>query len=62
MLRGLDNTGEKANFTITTNEDYGKTLIYLWKYKNSTVADSEPTTPIKYGRNQIKFSLYFQEE
>jgi len=61
MARGLG-TGQIVNFTITTYEDYDKTLISLLMYKNSIVADSEPKKPIKHGWNEIKFSFYIQEE
>ena len=31
-------------------------------YKNSIAADSEPTKPFKYGRNEIKFSFSFKKK
>jgi hypothetical protein len=48
MAIGFD-TGGIISFATTTYEDYDETLICLWLYKNSIVADSEPPKSIKYG-------------
>ena len=61
MAIGFD-TGGIISFATTTYEDYDETLICLWLYKNSIVADSEPPKSIKYGWNEIKISLYFQQQ
>jgi hypothetical protein len=47
MERGLD-TGAIANLTITTDGDFDKTIICLWIYKDSIVADFEYRKPNKY--------------